>query len=199
MSLFAALRDRRHMWRALHATPSLVANAATGRVAKIQGYVEADEELVSPITGRPCVAWEARVDNLDRPLGLELESALGDRVPFWIVDAAGDRARIDVGPVILRMVLENVSKHYKVTDDNEVLRAFLVARKVRTGVDDHLFWEALLRPGDLVWAYGVVDGTPGIERSGYRDGSQPHCSVQGTPDDPLVLYRLGPAPTSEKR
>jgi hypothetical protein len=191
VSFLEGVRDRRRLRRAQGAAPSLVASVAPGAIAKVEGVIEADATIVAPITGRVCVAWELRVDHRDDVGDLvELEPGHGDRVPFWIVDAEGGRARVEDGPAILRMLVQDVTTHRGVAEDNAALAAFLRERGLVRGARDHVYWEAVLAPGERAWAYGALREAPEVVQSGYRDASIAVRVFVGTPKDPVVLYGI---------
>jgi hypothetical protein len=202
-----AFRTNRRLWAAYRAPLTAVRDGKPGETIKIAGRIEVyGETLESPFTRTRCVAYDAAFDKkalLDKSHFELLESdkwyfqrqlELTRRVPFWLVDEAGDRVLVADDPGMSRFGMVSVDEHPHVNEEHPAVAVLLRGHGIMMtrfmGIDgDHRFWEAPLVPDAHVAVLGTLEETADVVTAGYRDASRTRRTLRGTAHDPLVLVR----------
>jgi hypothetical protein len=199
-------RLNRWAWQARRARPGPLAAAIAGTHAKLVGVIVAEEPLLAPFTGTPCVAWMAQLaakTNLvrsgsfayrveERVYREEFQQIV--RAPFGVDVDGGGRVQIENGATSFSLFLENVNEHPHVNDENAAFVAFMRAAGFLTtqhmGIaGEYRFSEATLRAGDRVSVYGTVARSSVIVAGAYRGGMEEQTSLSGDDAKPLIVTR----------
>ena len=181
--------ERRRAHYALRDIPPLMRATADGTIARITGTIVAGQTLVAPITGRPCVAYRARV----APRG-----ALANRAPFgpleelqlapFTIDnvhVESANTRFDLPPARLRPSVEQRDRY-----DAFLYKYRLWRHHTMWGKYGPEFEEIILEPGARVTVAGLVmhDLAEHIAGEvGFRDGAPVRVRIVGNAEHPIVI------------
>ncbi len=179
---------------ARRATAADLADGTTGRLA---GVVTSDATLRAPLTGRPCVAYVARVEE---------KIARGDTkgwverihevkgLPFTIDDGTG-RALIDPGQATMLLQMDAATRSGVLDSATPVEASFLA----RHGLDSQgwllnktfRYTEGVIEPGERVAILGrgarEPDPSTAADEAGYRSALSTRVRIAGTPDEPVLV------------
>lgn len=148
-------------WAARRAYARPVAELELGSRGKDEGTAMAiGATLRAPVTGRECVLWS--LDVADVPYALR-DRRVSD-ASFLISDATG--ARVLVEPA----------------------RCVIDVPRVRVVHEGRPVLEAIVAPGDLVYAWGIVTGTGDVAFvDGYRSATNVDRRIRSTNVDRAVI------------
>jgi hypothetical protein len=150
------------------------------------------EQLVAPLTGRPCLYYVATVlEQQGKAMRTVIEERRG--VPFVVDDGTG-RAIVDPTPSETRLLLDVDARSTSGTfdDPTEAERAFL-ARHDQRGTRGRFnrglcYREAVVEIGETVAVLGVGEREPDPDAPPGDYRSQPsRLRVRGTPAAPVVI------------
>ncbi|MBI5531140.1 MAG: hypothetical protein HY898_00390 [Deltaproteobacteria bacterium] len=207
LGLFSS--DRR-TWDARHAEDVPVSALVAGTEARLTGIVEPEQPLVtSPFTQTQCVFWYARLEEkhvVDQDRGILASGARelvqwreaicqGSYARFWIRDASGARAHVDMGEqATCHFAFDppNVSDHPRVNDENERLCTYLRSHGILPGnymgiAGDTRFYEQCVLPGDRIAVFGQVQEHSVVQTTEYRDMPVKLFRFVGAQKRPLLI------------
>jgi hypothetical protein len=170
LGMWDRLRRKRAL-DSLHATPRLTARSAVGSTVIAIGRVRTieDRELDAPLSGRPCVAYSARVyrGSIDAP-------------GWGVVNVTPFRIEREDGSTVLVDATQHVEFRFPPLplppDAPERCDAFAVALGLHPKVRKHGTYEEIIVLEDMrIAVRGVV----------VENGEQPRIS--GTPQRPILI------------
>jgi hypothetical protein len=151
---------------------SRLADVKDGERARVTGVVAAlDRTLTSPISGRSCVGFHVRVEQVNA-VGIDWHTVIvqSDVIPFKVIDG-GIEARVE-GPVFLMLDTDDRGDLWANLPPSvfELLERNHIAIQGPFTKKELRFEEALLVPGDrvIVGARVTVDPSPDGAREGHR-------------------------------
>src|SRR4030095_5231929 len=131
VGLYRAARsagERRRLRRVLQSSPALLASAREGEIVRVTGKVRPIELLTAPLSGRTCVMYRARVDNVSllntiAPARKTWDHHIAASITPFLID------RDDGAPVMINGQAIVELPPEQVTDDDRK-RRFLLAHGV---------------------------------------------------------------------
>lgn len=160
-----------------------IGSAPAGKLVRIVGRIVDGGSLVSPITGRACVAYDAIVLERERK-GFSVVTRGVRGTPFIVDDGTG-KILVDPRGAFVQVVYDTSEDgpldFAKVSDPD-----LLAAVKDRTG--QLRFDEGVLTIGEQVAVTGLVSKASGAdEDSVYRRLAPTELRLAGAPDRPAVV------------
>jgi len=200
--LSQAWSERARLARELREAPRVDIKALPeGTRARVVGTVAAGETLTAPLTGRPCVAYVAIVEER---VSSGKSSRWVERIrevrhlPFTIDDGTG-RAIVDPGQSKLLLEMDATSRS-GVFDDATPAEAAFLGRHGVSGTGWFLnrsmrYTEGVITPGErvAVLGRGVREPDPDGARAatGYRDELPTRLRIGGSADHPILVTDRG--------
>jgi hypothetical protein len=188
VAVYKAMRsatEHKRLRRELVNSPPLSLGSPDGGVVRFTGVVRPIELLTAPLTGRPCVMYCSRVDNVAvlGPKAWDVRIA-ASITPFVLEGDDGAKVRID-GQAIVELPETRAN-------DADRKRQFLVANGVTAEQGGRpRFREILVEPGMRVSIVGQLSRDPSSEPStverGFRADQPPVVRLVGNPTHPLVI------------
>lgn len=190
-------RIKRRLLRAPHL---LIEDYPHGGRNRIMGYVVADEQrLETPLTGRPCVAYQVVVRQLrrsERSTHWKVLARIERGVPFVVRDATG-RAFVDPEGAEMAIGDEDRSLTFE-HDEREIRHRMFVERARAAGEwwpdrEGLNYIECALEIDTLVSVLGTGaqshddEPPPGAYGTGYRSELPTKLEIRGSADQPLCL------------
>lgn len=148
-------------WAAQRARAVLVDDLEIGSRGKVEGAAMAiGGTMRAPVSGRECVMWI--LDVADVPY--ERRDRRVSEASFFLVDAIGERVLVETARCVIDIPPERL-----VHEGRPVL-------------------EAIIAPGALAWAWGIVTGTSDVTFvEGYRMSTSVSRRIRSTTIDRAVI------------
>lgn len=184
--------------RALRKAPRCrIADAPEGQVVRLDGRVVPGETLIAPLTGRPCVFYEALIEQYHSSgksgsWRTHVREVRG--VPFALDDGSG-RAIIDPRIAHVDCQLDSTTRSGTLDDPTPVEQAFL-ARHAMSGQGfifnkSLRYREGALEVGEQVAVMGTAVREPDPDAvhqaRGYRDALATRLRLGGAADHPILI------------
>ena len=184
--------------RALRAAPRVsIAQFPEGAPARIVGRVEDGERLIAPLSGRPCVFYQAIVEQYhsNGKSGSWRTIIREERgIPFALDDGTG-RALIDPLGARLAVEKDSTTRSGSFDDATETEEAFLARHGVQSKgwmFNKKLrYREGALEIGETIAVCGLAVREPDPDAvaraSGYRDALPTRLRLTSSPKLPLLI------------
>jgi hypothetical protein len=139
-----------------------LATAKEGDLVKLVGRVKlTGDSMVSPVTGRPCVACLVRAQVWhSRKIPQLIDDLRDARLTPFVLEVEGGEVVVE-GAIVIEM------RTARVTPKQEDARALLATHKLERFLDSSDFEETLIQAGDRIAVTGVLARTQ--EPAGYRE------------------------------
>lgn len=173
---------------AVAALPVMTAQTVDGSMVRAVGTVRMLQQLVAPLSGRPCVAYRT-VCKLREAVATHSEAAAGELVQeqtvMFALDRPGESSIVVDGSYVR---LDMPSLPYSAMD-GAAREAFLTARGVSIRYAQYADWsEQIIEVGSQIAVAGTVMHDAGGAGEMYRDGST-QIRMAGNPQFPLMITR----------
>lgn len=143
--------------------------------------------LHAPLSGRPCAAYHAAVEDGDRALGAET------RFTSFVVEDASGSALVAMDQPLLDVTMDHVWRASQLDAETrfeveELLAGLVDITALPAKTKDRLVYrEGALTPGEQVTVIGqIVRGAPRPAEHPYRDGEDLPC-IRGGRGAPLLV------------
>lgn len=189
---------KQRLLRALRAAErATVATARDGTLARFDGRVVPGPTVLAPLSGRPCVFFQASVEEWvsnGKNGSWRLRAREVHGVPFAMDDGTGT-VLIDPTRAVVDVDLDRTSKSGTFDDPDGVERAFLTRHGLAAAGwvfnKSYRYTEGVIEIGEPVAVMGYVTREPdpdGASRmTGYRDGPPTRVRLGGGADHPIRL------------
>ncbi|HEY0251104.1 MAG TPA: hypothetical protein VGC41_06230 [Kofleriaceae bacterium] len=183
--------ERRRARRVLRARPTLGTETEEGTVVRVTGVVRArGEQLVAPISGKPCVVYRSRVmsaGGLVRRAFMPQESFA---MATFVLERDEDQRQIEIEGEHALLDLPNLKLPTPRTSaDHERRDRFLVLHNIRSNAGG-VFEEVIVEDGMRVSIAGLMMkdiGEPDEGEVGYREGGQETLRLAGNREHPVII------------
>ncbi|MBP9204627.1 MAG: hypothetical protein KBG28_11725 [Kofleriaceae bacterium] len=176
-------------------TVSAMAHAAQpGRLVGVAEVV--DGTLTSPVTGRPCVFYQATIEELvSTGKSSQWRQRAHERrgVVFALRDETG-RALVDAATARIALTIDGRSQSGVFDDATAAEQAFLARHGMSSSgwfLNKRLrYHEAVIEPGERIAVLGRGEAEPdpdGATGGGYREGPALRVVITGTAKAPVLL------------
>lgn len=192
-------RAKQHIWEARNGAATLLRDARPDTVVTVAGVLDGDPSLRAALTLEPCLAYRVRCGvRRDDFKMTQFFVTAGARLPFVVVDAQGERVRVDLGDgdddMLVGASFSDVTSSARVSADNDVLAALIGRKHAARAIDlarRHVgaFFEDRFLPGEPVIVRGVLEETDEIVATGYRDAVRRGFRLKTGAEQRLILCR----------
>jgi hypothetical protein len=189
-----SMSERRVLERQLRETPAVTAaGLEVGSKGRLAGVVTSDATLRAPLTGRPCVAYvacveEKRSDRTTSPWVERIHEVRG--VPFTLDDGTG-RALVDPAHSTLLLHMDSTTRS-GVFDGATPVEASFLARHGMESTGWFLnktlrYTEGIIEPGERVAVIGHAAREPAADATDPYGSLTTRVRIAGTPELPILV------------